>query len=45
MEALKRGDLKLSKADNVMQGKIWGHGTGKSEKIWTEYFGLPKSEK
>ena len=45
MEALKRGDLKLSKAANVMQGKIWGHGTGKSEKIWTEYFGLPKSEK
>ena len=45
MEALKRGDLKLSKAANVMQGKIWGHGTGKSEKIWAEYFGLPKSEK
>ena len=45
MEALKRGDLKLSKAANVMQGKIWGYGTGKSEKIWAEYFGLPKSEK
>lgn len=45
MEALKRGDLKLSKAANVMQGKIWGHGTGKSEKIWAEYFWLLKSEK
>jgi len=38
MEALKRGDLKLFKAANVMQGKIWGHGTGKSEKIRAEYF-------
>ena len=45
MEALKRGDLKLSKAADVMQGKIWWSFSAKSEKIWSNYFELPASRK
>ena len=45
MEALKRGDLNLSKAADVMQGKIWWSFSAKSEKIWSNYFELPASRK
>jgi hypothetical protein len=34
MNAVKRGDLKLAKAEEIMRGKTSGLRTGKSEKIW-----------
>ena len=44
MNAVKRGDLKLAKAEEIMRGKTSGLRTGKSEKIWWDYFGLPKDK-
>lgn len=44
MQAVKRGDLKLSKAESIMRGKTSWWLSGQSEKVWGNYFDLPSDK-